>query len=189
MECRGAALRLIATMLDSDLAPSDRAAAAFPEAGAMRWFVPALAIHPLSMSRCCVCNAFNDVAVVLYAHMRCGMFAADTVVERMATLAAFYLEAGAARDAVLFELLEQQAVGWVAWLVFNVNRQLEDPTLPATWKDALRGWVDSPHLQLDAASLHASLPTPSIVRTMARDYGRALLAWPQLWSFCRERFA
>ncbi|HEV2977428.1 MAG TPA: hypothetical protein VG425_07550 [Casimicrobiaceae bacterium] len=146
-------------MLDSDLAPSDRAAAAFPEAGAMRWFVPALA------------------------------FAADTVEERMATLAAFYLEAGAARDAVLFELLAQQAVGWVAWLVFNINRQLEDPTLPATWKGALRGWVDSPQLQLDAASLRASLPTPSIVRTMARDYGRALLAWPQLWSFCRERFA
>ena len=29
MESRGAALRLIATMLDSDLAPSDRAAVAF----------------------------------------------------------------------------------------------------------------------------------------------------------------
>ena len=157
MESRGAALRLIASMLDSDRAPSDRAGAAFPDAGAMRWFVPALA--------------------------------ADTVEERMATLAALYLEAGAARDAVLFELLEQQAVGWVAWLVFNINRQLEDPSLPATWKDALRGWVDSPHLQLDAASLRASLPTPSIVRTMAPDYGRALLTWPQLWSFCRERFA
>jgi hypothetical protein len=81
LESRGAALRLIAAMLASGLASSDRAAAAFPEAGAM------------------------------------------------------------------------------------------------------------PHLQLDAASLRASLPTPSIVRTMARDYGRALLAWPQLWSFCRERFA
>jgi hypothetical protein len=103
LESRGAALWLIATMLDTDLAPSDRAAAVFPGAGAMCSFVPALAIHPLSVSRCRVRNALDDVAVVL--------------------------------------------------------------------------------------PLRASLPTPTSVRTMARDDGRALLAWPQRWSCCRERFA
>ena len=33
----------------------------------MRWFVPALAMHPLSMQQCCVRNPLNDVALVLPA--------------------------------------------------------------------------------------------------------------------------
>ncbi len=127
--------------------------------------------------------------LIQYAHRRCATLAADTVDGRMATLAACFLELGAASDAVLLELLAEQATGWVSWQVFNLNLQLADPTLPAAWKQALREWLDSPHLKLDAASVRASVPTPAIARTMARDYGRALIAWPQLWSFCRERFA
>jgi len=127
--------------------------------------------------------------LIQYARRRCATFAADTVDERMAMLAACYIELGAASDGVLRELLTQQMTGWVSWLVFNLNLQLEDPILPVAWKQALGEWVHSPHLRLDAASVRASAPAIAIARTMARDYGRALNAWPQLWSCCRERFA
>jgi hypothetical protein len=30
---------------------------------------------------------------------------------------------------------------------------------------------------------------PAAVRSLADAYGRAMAVWPDLWQFCRERFA
>jgi hypothetical protein len=127
--------------------------------------------------------------LIEYARGRSGTFVADTAESRTAALGALYLELGAASHAKLTELIQEQLAGSTAWLVSNINQQLDDEALPAAWKDALRGWLDSPHLQLDSASLHANMAAPAIVRAMAIDYGKALIAWPQLWEYCRERYA
>jgi hypothetical protein len=127
--------------------------------------------------------------LIEYARQRSGTFVADTAQSRTAALAALYLELGGASDAKLGELIQEQLAGSMAALVSRINQQLDDETLPATWKDALLGWLDSPHLQLDSASLRANMATPATVRTMAVDYGKALIAWPQLWEYCRRRYA
>jgi hypothetical protein len=49
-------------------------------------------------------------------------------------------------------------------------------------------WLSSPTLKLDPAALSARIVPPQEVRSMAQQYGRALQVWPQLWSYCRDRF-
>jgi hypothetical protein len=72
--------------------------------------------------------------------------------------------------------------------VFGIREQLDDASLPGAWKDKIRGWLDSPTLKLDTASLEARIAPLESVRTISRAYGRALIAWPRLWTLCRERF-
>ena len=43
--------------------------------------------------------------------------------------------------------------------------------------------------ELDRYALRASLVAPEQVRSEAQHYGRTLVAWPQIWDHCRERFA
>jgi hypothetical protein len=61
--------------------------------------------------------------------------------------------------------------------------------LPVAWHAVLQQWLQGPAFRLDRSSLRASLVVPEAVRGEAQSYGRALQVWPQLWSFCRERFA
>jgi hypothetical protein len=105
----------------------------------------------------------------------------------MAALGAIYLDIADASDATLGELLRERAAAWAAWQVDHLNQQLNDETLPAKWKDALRRWLKSPALQLDSASLDATICAPSAVRAIASEYGKVLIAWPRLWEYCRSR--
>jgi hypothetical protein len=122
-----------------------------------------------------------------YPRSRGSVSIAETAEARMAALGALFLDFSAASDAVLTEVLTERAVNWATWYIKSLNEQLDDDTLPAAWKDALRPWLASPNLQLDPASVSATVASPAMVRAMARDYGKALIAWPRFWEYCRSR--
>jgi hypothetical protein len=124
---------------------------------------------------------------IQYARARGIASIADSAATRMAALGAIYLDIADASDATLGELLRERAAAWAAWQVDHLNQQLNDETLPAKWKDALRRWLKSPALQLDSASLDATICAPSAVRAIASEYGKVLIAWPRLWEYCRSR--
>ena len=103
-------------------------------------------------------------------------------------LGALYLDLAAASDAELTDMQIQHAAEYAAHVHFGIEEQLSDPSLPAAWKDKLKQWLASSNYKLDPASLRARITSIAEVRGLAQGYGRALLAWPRLWSFCRERF-
>ena len=118
---------------------------------------------------------------------------ADSIVserpeERMAMLGALYLDMAAAGDAELTAMLIAEAAEYTSGIVFGIQDQLDDASLPGAWKDTLRQWLDSPNLKLDTTSLRARIAPLAAVREMAHGYGRALIAWPRLWQLCRDRF-
>ena len=108
--------------------------------------------------------------------------------ERMAMLGALYEDLAGASDPELTSMLVGQAAEYTSRIVFGIREQLDDASLPGAWKDKIRSWLDSPTLKLDTASLEARIATLESVRTISRAYGRALIAWPRLWTLCRERF-
>ena len=108
--------------------------------------------------------------------------------QRMETLGATLLDLAASDDATVMRGLMESAAEYAAGILFDMRQQLDDPSLPASWKHVLSQWLVSPSFKLDPASLRARIPSPQEVRSMARGYGRALQVWPQLWSFCRDRF-
>jgi hypothetical protein len=71
-------------------------------------------------------------------------------------------------------------------LAFQINEQLDDSATPAAWKEKLRPWLASPLLQIDSGSLQRRRAPLGPLRTCAREFGRALIAWPRLWAWCRE---
>jgi len=109
--------------------------------------------------------------------------------ERMRTLGACLLDLAAANDSKLRDMLEEQAIDYVARIRFSAEEQLADSSLPVAWHDILLRWLGSPMFRLDSASLRASMLAPEAVRTEAEEYGRTLQAWPQIWDYCRERWA
>lgn len=116
------------------------------------------------------------------------VIAAASPAARLATLGAICLDAGAASDAALTDVLEGAARETAAYLTFAIHDQLDDPQSAPAWKDALRGWLASPVLRLDDASIRLQAPSLASVRELLTGYGRALQAWPQLWSWCRDRY-
>jgi hypothetical protein len=74
-------------------------------------------------------------------------------------------------------------------VLFSLQEQLDDAALPAAWKQSLGPWLNSPALALDETALRARSPTVAAMRSLVDGYGKALLVWPQLWEFCRERNA
>ena len=42
----------------------------------------------------------------------------------------------------------------------DIRNQLEDRTLPATWRELLEPWLASPMLDLDETTLRARMPAP-----------------------------
>jgi len=91
-----------------------------------------------------------------------------------------------ASDRHLAEALVEQAADTATRALFSVAEQLDDASLPAAWKNALRPWLDSPALSLDAARLRERIASVSQVRALAKSYGNALIAWPALWTAARE---
>jgi hypothetical protein len=111
---------------------------------------------------------------------------ADGATARMHTLGACLLDLAAASDSKLRDLLDEQAIDYVARIRFSTEEQLADASLPVAWQALLQQWLRSPLLRLDA--MRPPLVAPEQVRIEAEQYGRTLLAWPQIWDHCRERF-
>jgi hypothetical protein len=126
--------------------------------------------------------------LISYTRRRSGSIRVGDPAERLATLGAMFVELAAASDATLTELLEEQAADYMSRVVFGLHEQLDDATVPASWRTILRRWLDSPALKLDAASLRAHVVPLEPLRALVRGYGRTLIAWPRLWEHCRGRF-
>jgi hypothetical protein len=122
-----------------------------------------------------------------YARMRAASIQAGGPAERLAMVGAFFVDLAAASDTTLAGVVQEQEVSMAARLSFLVNEQLEDSATPESWKQVLRPWLASPVLRMGRESL-ASTAHLARLRALARDYGRALIAWPRLWTHCRERF-
>ena len=127
---------------------------------------------------------------LLVAHVRASMRAivAERPAQRMSMLGALCLDLAIASDAELTDIQIQHAAEYAARVHFGIEEQLSDPSLPAAWKDKLKQWLASPNYKLDPESLRERIAPNAAVRALAQGYGRALVAWPRLWSFCRERF-
>jgi hypothetical protein len=105
---------------------------------------------------------------------------------RLTTLGEAFVDLGAASDATLHGVIEEHAADHARQVAFRVNEQLDDATTPEGWKQVLRQWLGSPLLRLDAAALRQQRLPPDELRTLAREFGRALIAWPRFWAWCRE---
>jgi hypothetical protein len=126
--------------------------------------------------------------LVWYARRRSALLHADGAAQRLIALGSMFIDLGGASDATLTGLVEEQAADRASRIQFGIHQQLDDASVPAAWKDALRPWLGSPLLKVDAASLRKYVHSLDEVRSVARDYGRALVVWPRLWEHCRNRF-
>ena len=109
--------------------------------------------------------------------------------QRLAAAGALLVDLAAASDAHLAEMLLEHAAEASSRVLFSLQEQLDDAALPAAWKQSLGPWLNSPALALDETALRARSPTVAAIRSLVDGYGKALLVWPQLWEFCRERNA
>lgn len=114
---------------------------------------------------------------------------AEGAAERMHALAAGLLDLAAAGEARLRDLLEEQAIEHASRILFSIQEQLGDASLPAAWHATLQAWQRSPALGLDRESLRSCVVAPEVARAKVQGYARRLAAWPRIWNYCRERFA
>jgi hypothetical protein len=142
-----------------------------------RWLTPSetFVLPPLRMLRS-------------HATVRATAINAEGPDQRTQTLGALLLDLAATDDVTLTRRLTELTAEYAAGVIFSIREQLNDASLPASWKEALSQWLVSPTFKLDPESLTARIASTQAVRSMAREYGRALQAWPQLWSYCRDRF-
>ncbi|HEX8009605.1 MAG TPA: hypothetical protein VF814_01485 [Casimicrobiaceae bacterium] len=126
--------------------------------------------------------------IVSYARRCSASLRADDPAQRLAMLGSMFVDLGGASDATVTGLFEELAADSASRLLFSMHEQLDDAMLPAAWKDTLREWLTSPMFKLDAASVRQRIGPLDTVRSVARDYGKALIAWPKLWEHCRGRF-
>jgi hypothetical protein len=124
---------------------------------------------------------------VVYFHLeeRLPRLVSSSAEQRLAAMGTLLLDLAAASERRLGEALLHQAIETGGRALFLIQEQLDDATLPVAWKSALAPWLRSPALTPDAARARAL--EPAAVRTVLESYGRAMIAWPQLWRFCRER--
>ena len=113
--------------------------------------------------------------------------AAEEPEQRLGAIGSLLLDFSASSDEHLLELLRQHAAESGSRTLFAISEQLDDAELPAQWKDLLVPWLKSPAFAVDRASVNARVLATGKVRAYAEACGRAMLAWPQLWKFCRER--
>ncbi len=124
---------------------------------------------------------------VVYAHLEEHLprLVSSSAEQRLAAMGTLLLDLAAASERRLGEELLHQAIETGGRALFLIQEQLDDATLPAAWRSALAPWLRSPALTPDAA--RARVLEPATARTVLDSYGRAMIAWPQLWHFCRER--
>lgn len=132
----------------------------------------------------------QDLLQVAYSYLdeNASRIAAESAQARLAAIGALLLDLAAASDRELGALLARCAAQVGSQLLFAIQAQLDDPRLPAAWKRALAPWLRSPALVLDADVLRGRLGDRAHLRAFVRSYGSAVLAWPQLWEFCRQRY-
>ena len=123
-----------------------------------------------------------------YIDGHAAMLLADRPEDRLATVGAWLLDLAATSDARLAELLEDHAADAASRVRFAIEEQMADATLSTEWKAALAAWLKSPALALDGDSLRARVAGIATIRALALAYGQAVLAWPQLWAWCREEY-
>jgi hypothetical protein len=124
---------------------------------------------------------------VVYSQLeeRLPRLVSSSAEQRLAAMGTLLLDLAAASERRLGEALLHQAIETGGRALFLIQEQLDDATLPAAWRSALAPWLRSPALTPDAAPARAL--EPAAMRTLLESYGRAMIAWPQLWHFCRER--
>ncbi|HET9764069.1 MAG TPA: hypothetical protein VFR50_11155 [Casimicrobiaceae bacterium] len=110
---------------------------------------------------------------------------AGSAEQRLATMGALLLDLAAAGESHLRETLLQHAIETGADALFRIEQQLDDADLPSGWRAHLAQWLRSPALAPGAAASRAL--EPSEARPLLEAYGKAMLAWPRLWRFRRER--
>ena len=130
-----------------------------------------------------------SVLMITHARALSAGIRGEGAAQRIGALASGLLDLAAASDAKLHDLLEEQAIEYASRILFSIQEQLDDASLPAAWHATLHAWLRSPAFRLDHESLRSSIAAPGAVRAEARGYGRMLGAWPQIWNYCRERFA
>jgi len=106
---------------------------------------------------------------------------------RLLRVAAALLDLSEASDARIAECLEQQAADTSSRARFAIAEQLDDSDVSSAWKDALRPWLGSPTLSTDPGALRSRLVAPAHLRELAGRYGRALVVWPELWTWAARR--
>jgi hypothetical protein len=116
-----------------------------------------------------------------YLSERASAIASDAPEQRLGAIAAFLLDLSGASDARLAELLEAHVADTSTRVLFAIASRLDDARTPPAWKDELRPWQRSPALAVDVASIRRRIVAPASLRTLARNYGEALSAWPEVW--------
>ncbi len=127
--------------------------------------------------------------ILAYLERHEAVIVATRPEQRLAAAGALLVDLAAASDAHLSEMLLAHAAEASSRVLFSLQEQLDDVALPAAWKQSLGPWLNSPALALDETALRARSPTVAAMRSLVDGYGKALLVWPQLWEFCRERNA
>jgi hypothetical protein len=125
--------------------------------------------------------------IIAHVERNKSAVAAERPEQRLAAAAASFAGLAAASDAELQKLLLEYAAEEASRALFSIRTQLEDSTLPATWREQLELWLASRMFSMEEATLRARAPESADVRALVDAYARALRVWPQLWEFCRER--
>ncbi len=107
---------------------------------------------------------------------------------RLAAAAVLLQDAAAMGDTAWAELLLHHASDAGSRTLFAIAEQLDATDTAPQWKAQLGPWLKSPALAVDADSVRGRVLAPSTMRSLAAAYGQAIAVWPQLWTFCRERF-
>jgi hypothetical protein len=134
-------------------------------------------------------NFMQELLHVLYGWIdeRATAITAEVPEQRLRAIGSLLLDLAASSDARLLELLREHAAEAGSRTLFAISEQLEDAELPAKWKELIAPWLKSPAFAVDRTSVEGRALAPGKVRAFAGAYGKVILAWPQLWQFCRER--
>ena len=125
--------------------------------------------------------------VMDYLEQRAPNIVGEAPTDRMSALAATLLDLSDSTNQHVAGLLEQQAADTASRVRYAIQGQLDDPSIPAVWKQLLPHWLNSPTLATTPDTLRRRLASTELVRSMAQDYGRALTIWPDLWAWARNR--
>ncbi len=124
--------------------------------------------------------------VMDYLEQRAASIVSEAPADRMRALAATLLDLSESTNLHVAALLEQQAADTASRVRYAIQAQLDDPSIPALWKQVLPPWLSSPTLSMSPDMLRRRLASPELVRGMAEHYGRALAIWPDIWEWARQ---
>ncbi len=125
--------------------------------------------------------------VMDYLEQRAPSIVSEAPADRMRALAAALLDLSDSTNHHVAGLLEQQAADTASRGRYAIQGQLDDPSIPAPWKQLLPQWLSSPTLSMSPDTLRSRLASPELVRGMAEHYGRALAVWPDIWEWASAR--